>query len=69
MNRRKKKLAEEVVVFLQQYARKKRGNGWDPNDRHYSRHIEQMVKRMRPEEFDELLNGAEDDDTPASPKH
>lgn len=61
MNRRKQKLAAEIGVFLRQYARKAHP-GIDPNDRQYSRKIEKMVKRMRPEEFDEVLNGPDEDD-------
>lgn len=65
MNRRKQKLAGEIGTFLRQYARKGYA-GIDPNDRRYSRHIEETVKRMRPEELDELLNGEDDDATSPS---
>jgi len=63
MNHRKQKLAAEIGVFLRQYARKAHP-GIDPNDRRYSRKIEEMVKRMRPEEFDELLNDSDEDNPP-----
>ncbi|MEO8427729.1 MAG: hypothetical protein ABI651_11530 [Verrucomicrobiota bacterium] len=33
--------------------------GHDPNARDYSRKVERIVRRMRSEEFDELLNGVE----------
>jgi hypothetical protein len=60
MNRRKKKLQNEVATFIRQYQRKANAN--DPNDRHYSRRVEQIVKRMKPEELDELLHGDDDAD-------
>jgi hypothetical protein len=59
MNRRKKKLQHGVATFIRQYQRKANAN--DPNDRGYSRRVERLVKRMKPEEPDELLHG--DDDT------
>jgi uncharacterized protein (TIGR02996 family) len=46
----------DVSLFLQQYARKAE-RGWDPNDRQYSREVEKVVKRMRPEELDRLMRG------------
>ncbi len=61
MNRRKKKLQGEIATFIRQYQRKAYPN-IDPNDRAYSRKIEQIVKRMKPEELDELLHGDEDDE-------
>ena len=45
---------------MQQYARKSQ-RGQEPNDRQYSRKIEAKLKRMKPEELDELLNGGEED--------
>ena len=54
MSKRGKKLALELGVFLKQYARKANRN-IDPNDRNYDRKIEQMVKRMDPEELDRLM--------------
>lgn len=61
MSRRKEKLRAEVSSFMQQYGRKSQ-TGQEPNDRHYSRKIEGKIKRMKPEELDELLNGAEPDE-------
>ncbi len=61
MNHRKKKMAAQIGEFIRQYQRKAQ-RGVEPNDRQYSRKIEQKLKRMRPEEFDELLHGAEEDD-------
>lgn len=67
MNKRKEKLRAEIGAFMQQYARKAQ-RGQEPNDRGYSRAIEAKLKRMRPEELDELLNG-EQDDVAAHPQH
>jgi hypothetical protein len=64
MNKRKEKLRAKIGAFIQQYARKAQ-RGQEPNDRGYSRAIEAKLKRMRPEELDELLNGEQDD--PAAP--
>lgn len=44
---------------MQQYTRKSQ-RGQEPNDRQYSRKIEAKIKRMKPEELDELLNGEQD---------
>ena len=60
MNKRKEKLRAKIGAFMQQYARKAQ-RGQEPNDRGYSRAIEAKLKRMKPEELDQLLNGAEDD--------
>ena len=49
----------EYGTFLQQYARKKSKNGFDPNDRCYDRKFEEKLKRMKTEEIQELLD---DDD-------
>ena len=61
MNDRKKKMAAQIGEFLRQYGRKTQ-RGVQPNDRQYSRKLEQKLKRMRPEELDELLNGSEDEE-------
>ena len=66
MNKRKAKLQAEIGAFAQQYARKAQ-RGQEPNDRGYSRKIEAKIKRMRPEELDELLHG-ELDDSPTPPR-
>ncbi len=60
MSKRGKKLRQELTLFLQRYARKKRKGGLDPNDRRYDRKIAAMVRRLRPEEFDALLQGDEE---------
>ena len=67
MNKRKEKLKAKIGAFIQQYARKAQA-GQEPNDRRYSRKIEAKLKRMPPEELDELLNGEQDDlNTPPKP--
>ena len=60
MNKRKEKLQAKIGAFMQQYARKSQ-HGQEPNDRSYSRAIEAKIKKMKPEELDELLNGEQDD--------
>jgi hypothetical protein len=57
---RKEILNAEIGTFLKQYARKAHA-GHDPNDRSYSRKIEGIVKRMRPEDLDALIQDAEDE--------
>jgi len=49
----------DVALFLRQYARKAEKTG-DPNDRRYSRAVEEAVKRMKPEELDRLMRGDEE---------
>jgi len=46
--------AASVHRFVQQYTRRAH-KGFDPNDRNYGRGVEKAVKRMKPEELDELL--------------
>ena len=53
-DKKKEKLRGKLVAFMQQYRRKKAAH--DPNDRHYVRELEKKIKKMRPEELDELLN-------------
>ena len=67
MNKRKEKLRAKIGAFMQQYARKAQ-RGQEPNDRGYSRAIEAKLKRMPPEELDELLNGEQDDATKQPPR-
>ena len=63
MSKRKKRLHAELATFLKQYGRKAQ-RGQEPNDRGYSRHIEALVKKMSPEQFEELLNGPEEPEFP-----
>jgi hypothetical protein len=53
-------LEKKIGRFLQQYQRKAQ-KGREPNDRLYDRGIEQYLRKLRPEELDVLLNGAEDE--------
>lgn len=59
MNRRKQKMAAQVGEFMRQYQRKAQGGKNEPNDRQYSRKLERKLRRLRPEELDELLHGEE----------
>lgn len=57
-------LRGEAGTFLRQYGRPKGRNGMDPNDRRYSRKMEQALKRLPPAELDDLLRGEGDDEAP-----
>ena len=59
MNRRKQKMAAQIGEFMRQYQRKAQGGLTEPNDRQFSRKLARKLKRMRPEELDELLHGDE----------
>jgi len=59
MTKRNERLQGRVGAFLKQYARKHARH--DPNDRSYRRHVQELVKRMRPEEFHELMDPPEGD--------
>lgn len=61
MSKRTQRLRGELGSFVHQYRRKK-NPGIDPNDRRYSREIEQQVKQMDPRELDELLHGDDSND-------
>lgn len=63
MSRRKKRLAIELPQFMDQYGRKKRPGSGEPNDRKYNRKVERTVKRMDPQQLDELLRGDEPADS------
>jgi hypothetical protein len=54
------KKAAALQLFAKQYARKA-VPGYDPNDRSYDRDVEQMARRLSPEELDALLRDGEDD--------
>jgi hypothetical protein len=60
MSKRKDRLEREIGLFVRQYARK-HYPGHDPNDRQYDREIEQIIRRMSPEDLDELMHGAPDE--------
>lgn len=54
---RPKKISEnDVGQFIKAYGRKSQP-GQEPNDRDYSRRIEQAIKRLPPEQLDQLLHG------------
>ncbi len=53
---RRRLKAAAVQVFAKQYARPAQKNH-EPNDRRYSRKVEDQVKRMQPAELDDLLRG------------
>ena len=57
MSRRLKYLETQIDVFVKQYERTSRRNPIDPNDRPYSRTLEEVFKRMDAWEFNELLYG------------
>lgn len=54
---RPKRISEnDVGQFVKDYGRKSQP-GQEPNDRGYSRRIEEAIKRMPPEQLDQLLHG------------
>ena len=55
---RRQRLQNQIAVFVRQYERKS-SPGYDPNDRGYDRNVERRVKRMKPEDLDDLLHGEE----------
>lgn len=61
MAKRRKALESEVAEFLRRYARKAQKRR-EPNDRRFDHKIEQMVKRMKPEDLDGLIRGSEEED-------
>jgi len=60
MTKRQKRLHSQMGTFVQQYGRKSK-RGQDSN-LHHSRYMEEKVRRMKPEEFDALLKGEEDEE-------
>ena len=62
MSRRKKRLEHQIDMFMRIYQRKHVQG--ELNDRHYSRKLEEQIKRMDPRELNHLLHGdASDADT------
>ena len=53
-------LAQQIGTFVRQYARKAQ-KGQEPNDRQYDRGVEEIVRKLKPEELDVLLNGEPDE--------
>jgi hypothetical protein len=66
MSKRKKRLHAELGTFLKQYGRKAQ-RGQEPNDRGYSREMEALIKKMSPEEFEELFDGPDEQHAPSRP--
>ena len=60
-SKREKLLETKLGEFVQKYKRKAHA-GHDPNDRSYDREIEQKIKNMSPEEFNNLLYGEENEE-------
>jgi hypothetical protein len=54
------KKAAALQLFVKQVGRKA-SPGYDPNDRHYDRDVEQMARRLPPTELDALLRDGEED--------
>ena len=52
--RTKSRLAGELGLFVQKYARKAQASS-DPNDRQYDRKLEKKMKRFSPTELSDLL--------------
>lgn len=52
-------MAAQIGEFMRQYQRKAQGGMNEPNDRQYSRKLERKLKRLKPEELDELLHDEE----------
>jgi hypothetical protein len=61
MSKRKRRLEADIGVFIRQYARKHYPKH-DPNDRRYDRKIEEIVRRMSPEELGELMRGPDEEE-------
>jgi hypothetical protein len=53
--------AASLQLFVKAYGRKAQKRV-EPNDRKYSREIEQIAKRLPPDELDALLRDGEQDD-------
>ena len=56
----RQELARRVGRFFQQYGRRSQKNT-EPNDRQYDRGVEQIIRRLKPEDLDILLNGEDDE--------
>jgi hypothetical protein len=49
-----------LAKFVQQYGRRKPRGRKEPNDRSYDRGLEERLRKMRPEDVDELLRDEEE---------
>jgi hypothetical protein len=64
MSRKSKKaIAQEIGNFLRLYGRKAQ-KGCEPNDRRFDPVIEHYLRRLKPEELDELIHGEGDERLP-----
>jgi hypothetical protein len=61
MRKNRKGLQQHLPQFLREYRRKAQ-RGTEPNDRRYSRVVEELIKRMDPQELDRLMREADDAD-------
>jgi hypothetical protein len=50
----------QLAAFIRQYGRKRQSGGLDPNDRRFDRQLRDRIKRMDPQELDELLGDEQD---------
>ena len=49
-----------VRLFTDEYGRPKPRGSYEPNDRAYDRKMEEIIRRMSPEELDKLMREDED---------
>lgn len=56
----KEALSRNVGTFVQQYRRKAQ-KGKESNDRRYDPRIEEVIRKLKPEELDVILNGDGDE--------
>ncbi len=61
MTRRNQRLRAEIDLFVRRYARKK-PRGGEPNDRNYSRKTQRKIRKLSAAEFDEIVNGREEEE-------
>ena len=59
-------LANDLALFVQQYARKAQ-RGIEPNDRRHSTEAERKLKQLKPEQLSELL-APEEGEVPSAPR-
>jgi hypothetical protein len=59
----KKLIAREMGTFLRLYGRKAQ-KGVEPNDRPYDPLIAYNLRRLKPEQLDQMINGEEDERLP-----
>jgi len=57
---RRDEKAAQLALYLKQVARPAQRHGLDPNDRRYDREAERAMKKLKPEDFDALINGDDD---------